>query len=165
MAHSSVSPNVPTSLHRGTQTILKAGVVAGILDLTTAMIVNYLLAGTTPVRLLLFIASGIFGKEAFSGGIPMALLGLFLHFFIAMTFAFFYFLLYPRIQTLAKHKIVAGLLYGVFAWIVMNQIVLPLSNTPKFPFNPVKAAIGMLVLMCMIGLPISIIVHKYFRRS
>ncbi|MDJ1500622.1 DUF1440 domain-containing protein [Xanthocytophaga agilis] len=165
MAHSSVSHNVPTSLHRSTQTILKAGLIAGILDLITAVIVNYLLAGTTPVRLLLFIASGVVGKEAFSGGTLMALIGLLLHFFIAMTFAFFYFLLYPRLQILARHKIVAGLLYGVFVWIVMNQIVLPLSNTPKLPFNPVKAAIGMLVLMCMIGLPISIIVHKHFRRS
>lgn len=62
-------------------------------------------------------------------------------------------------------EIETGCLYGVFIWIVMTQVVLPLSNTPKIPFNMIQAIIGINILMIAVGIPISIIIGNYYAKS
>jgi hypothetical protein len=61
-----------------------------VLDITAAFVVYGGLYGVNPVLILQGIASGILGRSAFNGGYPVALLGLFLHFFIAFTATFVY---------------------------------------------------------------------------
>src|SRR4051794_18482297 len=96
------------------KTILFAGFVAGLLDITAAIVI---LGKMNATGVLQFVASGAFGKAAFQGGAPMALLGLLFHFIIAFTFATIYFLVYPHISFLQKHKVLSGLLYGVIVWL------------------------------------------------
>ena len=62
------------------------GLIAGILDITTAFI-----RWRPPVRLLQGIASGLLGPHAFQGGWGTAVLGLALHFFIAFSAAAIYY--------------------------------------------------------------------------
>ncbi|MGB8193843.1 MAG: hypothetical protein WCF67_18060 [Chitinophagaceae bacterium] len=146
------------------KTILLAGLVAGVLDITAATIQYYLVTHNNPTRMYQFIASGIFGKEAFAGGTSMAVVGLLFHFLIAMTFAAFFYLIYPKVYPLFKNKVVMGLVYGIFAWCVMNLVVVPMSKITPRPFRIVPAAIAMGILMLCIGLPIALIVHRHYAR-
>jgi hypothetical protein len=138
-----------------------SGLVAGSLDILAAFLVYCLIKqATTPERLLQYIASGVFGQTAFSGGWQTALCGLAFHFLIAFSFAAFYVLVYPYIPFLKQRKVEAGLLYGILIWIVMNLLVLPLlfHNTPNFSWEAIGLGVG--ILMFCVGLPISLITRE-----
>jgi len=146
------------------RTILFAGLTAGVLDILAAFISAYIVNGVTPDRVLRFVASGIFGREALSGGTGMALWGLLFHFMIATIFAAFFYLVYPMLKVNAKNVVLVGLIYGIFVWLVMNQLVVELSNTPSQPFKLAGALRGTIILMLFVGLPIALIVHKYRKK-
>ena len=143
-------------------TIVKAGLLAGTLDITCALVQYYLQTGNNPEVVLKFIASGVFGPAALKGDIPFALYGLLFHYLIAFTWTIFFFLIYPKIPVLSRNRILSGCGYGFFVWVVMTRIVVPLSNTPKIPFNLGRAVIAVLILMFAIGMPISFLINKYY---
>jgi uncharacterized membrane protein YagU involved in acid resistance len=146
-------------------TILKATLIAGSLDIVAALLMFFIKTEKNPVLVLKYIASAVMGKSAYSDGFMMPLLGLIFHFLVAFAWATIFFFLYPRIKTVIKHSIVAGLLYGIAVWLAMNLLVLPLTQLPKASFTLSQALIGMVVLMLAIGLPIALIVANYYRRS
>ncbi|MBF4508633.1 DUF1440 domain-containing protein [Flavobacterium sp. JLP] len=144
--------------------VFLSGLIAGTLDIVAAITVySIILNKTTGIKILQSIASGIFKKEAYTGGSSMALIGLLLHYFIAFTFAWFYFILYPRLSFLKKNALLSGIVYGIFVWIIMNLIVLPIV----FPVLPEKhfdfpLMLSILILIVCIGIPISFITKKYY---
>jgi len=146
--------------------ILKAGFIAGVLDLSAAMVTYMIIStGKNPVNILNYIASGVFGKEtAYSGGWSMAVLGLIFHFIIAMIWAILFYVLYPYFNKMVKNKWLAGILYGILVWIIMNRVVVPLSNTPKNPFKLSSAIIAVLTLIIFLGIPISLVTDHYYKR-
>lgn len=144
--------------------ILAAGLLAGVMDGSAAMI-QTAMAGRTQEGLFRYISSGIFGNDAFTGSSMMVVYGVLLHFFIAMSWTVIFYFLYPTLRQWFKNPVVLGILYGLLVWAVMNLIVLKLANTPKGPFNLGKAAIAAGVLIVCIGLPISLMFNKYFRKG
>jgi hypothetical protein len=56
--------------------IAGTALLAGTLDIAAAFLQAWRMSGTTPVRVLRFIASGVMGKSAFSGGPEMPVLQL-----------------------------------------------------------------------------------------
>jgi hypothetical protein len=147
------------------RTILGAGLLAGTLDITAACLHYFIRTGNNPVTVLHYVASGIVGKEAFGGGWPIALLGLALHFGIALTFAGLYFYLYSRLALLRRNKLVSGIGYGIAVWLVMTWVVVPLSRVPSQPFQLIPAIIGMSIIVVAVGLPISFVVHRHYRKT
>jgi hypothetical protein len=147
--------------------IVLTGLLAGILDISAAMIKFYIDTGKGPAPIFKYIASGVFGKEAFSGGSNMISWGVVFHFCIAMTFTIVLFLVYPWLSKWIKNKFLIGILYGLIIWVIMNRIVVPLSGTPRptKPFDVAQAAIQALILICMIGIPVSLIADWYYRRT
>ena len=148
-----------------TNTIFLATLVAGTLDILCALILyGYVFAHISAQHILQGIASALLGKSAFEGGMGTDLLGLCIHYCIALTFATFYFFMYPRLPFLRKNRIVSGLLYGLFVWIVMNVIVLPLIGYSKFTFHWIPSIRAALILMFAIGIPISLIVSRHYSK-
>lgn len=136
--------------------ILKAGLLVGTLDITAACLNTWIVAGKGPEVVLKFVASGVFGREeAFAGGWGMAAMGLLFHYLIALSFTWFFFRIFPKVKTWVPNWILLGVLYGVFVWVVMNRLVVPLSNTPKGPFNLQSALINAGILIVCIGLPLA----------
>ncbi|HEX4375416.1 MAG TPA: hypothetical protein VHZ50_19075, partial [Puia sp.] len=121
---------------------LIAGLITGSLDISAAFIQYFIQTGKSPVVILPFIASGVFGKEAFNGENSMILWGLILHFITAIIFAIFFFWLSKKFPSILKNKLLTGILYGFFIWLVMQFLVLPLSRTRKFPFHFTNAIIA-----------------------
>lgn len=144
--------------------ILWGGLIAGAIDIMYACVYSYIMRGTSPVRILQSVASGLLGTNSFNGGLPTAALGLFLHFFIACSAAAIYYAASRKLTFLVKHAVICGLLYGVVIYFFMNLVVLPLSAFP-FPvsFPAVKLIIDLLVHTLGIGLPIALAVRRYSR--
>ena len=145
-------------------TIFLSGLMAGKLDILAAVIIYaVVLEKTTAIKILQSIASGVFKKEAYTGGPQMAWYGLGLHYLITFIFAWFYFIIYPYLPFLKKDVILSGILYGIFVWFIMNFIVLPIV----FPLLPEKhfdfpLLLSILILILCIGLPIASITRKYY---
>lgn len=142
--------------------IITAGLIAGSLDIISACVQFYLKTGKNPVRVLKFVASGVFGKDALAEGTMYAAWGLLFHYLIAFSFTLFFFWIYPRWKVLSFNKYLTAVGYGLFVWLIMNRVVVPLSQTPKTPFQLTQAMIAATILICMIGLPLSLIIGKYY---
>lgn len=106
--------------------ILLGTLAVGVLDGLDAVIF-FGLRGVPAIRCFQAIASGLLGRAAFSGGVPTLLLGLLLHFFIACGIVSTYYVASGRLAVLTRRPIPCGLLYGVFVYFFMNQVVIPLS--------------------------------------
>lgn len=142
----------------GRNTILSATLVAGALDILAAFLVyTVILEKTSPARILMSIASGIFGKAAYSGGTPMVITGLLLHFLIAFIFSVFYYLIYPGLSFLHRRKLLSGILYGIFIWLVMNLGVLPIVFKGMPLPDPAAALLGIGIVIAAVGIPIAYI--------
>jgi hypothetical protein len=145
-------------------TILISGLIVGSFDLTAASIQTLIYHGNL-IRLFKYIATGVYGKEALNGGTAYALQGILFHYCIAMIWTIVFFLIYPKISLLAKNRILTGILYGLVVWLVMNCVVVPLSNTSKNPFNLSRAMIAAGILIVAIAIPLSYMVYAYYRRN
>jgi uncharacterized membrane protein YagU involved in acid resistance len=142
-------------------TILWSGLISGLLDAIAGVIVYFLFKGMNPIEVLQYIASGVFGTAAFSGGLLMAVAGLILHFVIAFAFAAGFFFVYPNIPLLSKNIWITGLLYGLFIWLFMNLLVLPNSNTPQSPRDFVSV-VEIIWHMTLVGLPMALVTDRYY---
>jgi len=148
------------------QTILSAGLVAGCFDLLAAIVVySVVMQRTTDIKLLQGIGRAAFGNKLFDSDTSLALSGLAVHFFIAFSFATFYFFVFPYIAFLGRQRILSGLLYGIFAWCVMNLAVLPIFHIANIPHKWDSIFRGAVILMFCIGLPISLIVSRYYQQK
>lgn len=145
------------------KTIAWVGLLAGTLDILSAFIHVYIVRGTGPETVLRFIASGAFGKAAFSGGWGMPLAGLLFHYLIAYSFTMLFFLLYPSLKIMSKNIVATAVVYGIFIYVVMNLVVLPLTRIPKITFQLNKALLATGILIVAIGLPLSFFARKYSR--
>lgn len=163
--NSSIIDSIPATTPG--KTVLWSGLIGGLLDATAGVIFYFLFLGMNPIQVLQFIAAGVYGKVAFEGGLTLpglgvAGVGLVLHFVIAFVVAAIYFVAYPRLAVLRNYKVLAGLAFGVGIWLVMNLLVLPNSNLPQGPANPVLRAIEIIWHAVLVGLPIALITARYF---
>jgi len=77
----------------------------------------------------------------------------------------FVWVLYPKIGGLPRHIVLTGVVYGIFIWAVMNFIVVPSSQVPKGTFNLLNSLKAMLILIFMLGLPLSFLGSRFFDRN
>ena len=147
--------------------ILKTTLLAGSLDITAAFIQVYLAGRVTPGIVLKYIASGVFGKEAFAGGYGMMSMGLLFHFTIAFACTVIFFMLYTKLKFLHHHILLNSILIALIAWAVTRFIIIPFSNTaPPAKFDFAKAVVAIGILVVCIGLPLSISAKRfYFKNS
>jgi hypothetical protein len=133
------------------------GLVAGTLDLLQACI---LFGWDIPLA----IAAGLLGRQAFQGGVGTYILGVFLHFFIAVSAATVYYGASRKLVFLTEHPLVCGLFFGGAVEQVMNLVVLPLSALhARGPYKLHDLILGLVVHMVVIGLPISFSIRRFSR--
>src|SRR5947208_10292344 len=102
-----------------------AGLIAGILDITSAFVIAEL-KGTGSIRMLQGIASGLLGPSSFEGGMATAGLGLAIHFLIAFTAAAVFYVGSRQFSLLTRHAIASGVLYGIAVYVFTYWLVVPL---------------------------------------
>jgi len=102
---------------------LIGGIISGFLHLLIQQgIVFGLILKTPIISSLQFVASGIMGDAAFTGGLATALLGLVLDFIMITIMAGVFIFSVDRIPLLRRNVIVGSILYGFGVFIVMNLI-------------------------------------------
>jgi hypothetical protein len=110
--------------------VIAAGLLAGALDLTFAF-VFYSFQGATPAGILRGIAAGMLGRDAaHAAGSGPIVLGLFLHFFIAVCASIVFFLASRRFPVLVRRPLPSGAAFGVAVYLFMHLAVIPLSRIP-----------------------------------
>jgi hypothetical protein len=146
---------------RGTMgTVLAAGIIAGTIDIGAASLIN----GLSPMVILPAVASGILGKDAFTGGTVTALLGLLVQWGISILIAAIYLMVTAPWPGMRRRWRLTGVLAGVAIFMVMNYLVVPLSAAPFRPhfslhqlltaFTPYKFVANLLA-MILFGLIIA----------
>jgi hypothetical protein len=142
--------------------IFWGGLACGAFDITQAMVAFHLQSGLKPMTLLQSVASGLLGRSSFQGGTKTAVLGAFLHFFIAFSWAAIYYVASRRLTFMIEKPVVTGLIYGEFVWIIMTFVVLPLSAIHRWPtWNNAAIITGPIGHMFLVGLPISLAVKRF----
>lgn len=139
---------------------LLAGLLVGTLDIAAALTQFYIKTGKSPLIVLKYIASAVFGKEAYGGGDRMIVWGFVFHYLVALSFTFFFFWLVANVPALLTNRILTGIIYGIFAWATMRFLVLPLTKVPAAPFKLKDAAIAAAILIACIGLPLAFIAKR-----
>ena len=134
--------------------------IVGVLDLAYAIAVY---SPRQPILIPQTIASGILGLKSYSGGTPTAVLGVVLHFVIALSAAAVYYLASRKLTFLAGRAVPYGLIYGAMVYLSMPIVVLPLSAAPKgnTPFG--YMAFEFVEHWFCVGLPIALSVRRYSR--
>jgi hypothetical protein len=143
--------------------ILKTILITGTLDIVAACLRAYFANGLTPDRLLQYIASGVFGRSAYTGGYGMMAWGLFFHFIISAACVACFFWAYPRLPFLWDNVWLNAVLIGLVAWVVTNRIVVPMSQIKSPPFDAYNALIAAGILVLCIGLPTAFAAKNYYR--
>jgi hypothetical protein len=144
---------------------MTAAFVAGTLDILTAVLFYVAIQEkTTTMKLLQSIASGILGKEAYAGGTKTALIGLGLHYLIATVFTSVYFFAASRIDQFKTNWLISGIGYGLFVWLVMNLIVLPVTFGKIQPMSISSITPALLIVIVSVGIPISYLASRKFKK-
>ena len=139
--------------------ILTAGLVVGVLDISSAFIIWWQ-RGVGARRGLQGIAAGLLGASSFDGGLVTAGFGLALHFFVAFVVVTIFYLASRKIEFLVIHPVVAGVLYGIGVYIVMYWFVLP-TAFPTFRHRMGNDLLAIAIHISLIGLPCALIVRRY----
>jgi hypothetical protein len=156
---------VPGPRRGAVRAILAAGLAAGALDLAYVIVfyaIKFPAVGA--VRVVQGIAAGAVGREAAAqGGAATVVLGVVLHFGIALGAAAVFHAASRVWRGLVARPWASGLGYGVAVWLFMNLVVLPLSATPpKARFSPVWPWILLAHATC-VGPPIAWAVRRWGR--
>jgi uncharacterized membrane protein YagU involved in acid resistance len=144
---------------RAIRAIVTAGLVVGVLDISSALVI-WLQRGVALQRGLQGIAAGLLGAKSYEGGIVTAGLGLALHFFVAFVVVSVFCLASRKIPFLTKQPLVSGAFYGIGVYIVMYWFVLP-TAFPTFRHRLWNELLAIAIHICLIGWPTAFIVRRY----
>ena len=135
--------------------IVLGGLLAGVLDIVYAFVLAAM-RGSTPLRVLQSIASGLLGSPAYQGGLATGILGLALHLGITVVAAWVLWVAAQRSPLVQRHILWSGLAFGVLVYLFMNFVVLPLSAVPfQVKYSPAAIAQGFVSHAALVGLPIA----------
>jgi hypothetical protein len=152
--------------------ILATALLVAILDGLFPIVVNFnRLHWAAPRRVFQSVAAGLLGRPSFDGGVPTALLGVCLHFIIAVIWTSIYALIarrLPFVQRLVATTggtLLTGSIYGAVIWCSMDFIVIPLSRATFTPV--VNPAFWQQLIWHMIGVGPTIVwfTERVFARA
>ena len=140
------------------RTALYAGLLAGALDISAAILTNL----QVPARVVLqSVAGGLLGAEAYRGGWPTAWLGLASHFAIMLVIAVIFVAAAAALPALRRFWIPVGVVFGVAAWLTMTFVVVPMSASPLTPpADLITALKPIAVHIIAVGLPIAWVARR-----
>jgi hypothetical protein len=142
-------------------TILKATIVCGTLDIVYAMLMA-IFKGGSAINVFYSVASGPFGDNVREWGIAAAALGLVVHFLIMLVMVIVYVKLLKYWLALGRvHFVILGSLYGLLLYFIMYWIVLSLRWPAVFPqTEPMQIIRALIPHIFLVGIPLAFIVQR-----
>ena len=145
--------------------VLLGGLLLASLDALFATGYWRLAAGVPWTRVFQSVAAGVLGTDAsHAGGDAAARLGLGLHYAIGLAFASAYALLARRWPMLARRPLAFGAAYGLWLYVAMNCIVIPLSAIGRLPsFHDVPWVASSIVVHAALGIVCALAARRALR--
>jgi hypothetical protein len=140
--------------------VLIGGLAAGTLDILFAITFWAVKANLPAKTILQSVAAGLLGRPSFQGGWATASLGLALHFLIALSMAYGYYILAQWWPLLYQQPWLCGAVYGLILYLVMNFLVVPLSAATPGSKDTLWIALSVAVHILLIGIPIALSVGR-----
>jgi uncharacterized membrane protein YagU involved in acid resistance len=147
------------ALRRSSSVVVAALVIGAIAAVTEMVPVFPIQAalGVSPRLVLQSIASGVLGRQAYSGGAATVLLGVAFHLLISVVAALLYLVASERWPGLRRHPLLAGIAYGTVVFLVMRYVVVPLSAVAYSQSTEWRMfAISLAVHILGFGIPIAL---------
>jgi len=160
----SFSQDVPARAALAWPTIILAALIAASIDAvwfsTTAW-----LQGSSGYVVMQLTGGFWMSHGALQAGVASFLLGCATHVAVATMMATGFALLYPRLAVLRRPPLVGGTLYGLFLYVVMNLIVLPLRWPSNFPRFAGWQSLGDLLVHVAFGIVFAVLIGRRARTA
>lgn len=147
---------MPRKRHPALAAVLWGGFIAGTIDIGAASLIS----GYNPLVILKFIAGGVLGKAALTGGPSIAVLGLLLQWAMSIIIAAIFAIATRRRAALASQWPIWGVIYGAIIFVVMNYVVVPLSALHAPPHFTTFSLIANLAAMLLFGWIVALVARK-----
>ena len=151
--------------------LLIAGALVAVLDGAFAVAIYvYILHACSTAQLMQSIASALLGGAAFRGGRPTVALGVALHVAVAYGWTLVYAAVRAasgRLRELTMTSgggLAAGATFGVFVWLAMDLLILPLTRARPTPIGSPLFLIMLIWHAAGVGIPIALTVRAPTRR-
>ena len=159
--------SLPARARIGARPVLAAAAAVWLLDGLFATGLCLSLSPTcTVMRTWQGVAGALVGRPAtFDGGAATFLLGLALHFAVALAWATLYALAVSRSDALARatatpvRALVAGVVLGAIVWCVMDFVVVPLTRNPATQFGTRAWWLVLAGHLVVVGPPIALLLR------
>jgi hypothetical protein len=122
--------------------IARAAALVALLDGSFVVVLYVLIQHrTTASRIFQGLASALLGPSAFDGGGRTAIIGLCIHVCVALAWTIVWVLLLTRSASLRRFVdtnggvIIAGVIYGMCVWLLMNDVVIPFTQAKVTPIS------------------------------
>jgi uncharacterized membrane protein YagU involved in acid resistance len=137
--------------------------VCGTLDILLAICLT-VLRGKEPAAMLRFVASGPF-PQASDWGATGSMLGLVVHYALMAVMVGVFVLVVSKAPVLLDSPLLAGLVYGLVTYVVMNLIVVPLRFPAAWPPKALSIATQLFAHVVLVGWPLAYISRLLLRRA
>lgn len=115
------------------------------------------------MRVFQFVASSILGPNAFHGGFGVAMVGIALHFLVALSATAIYYFAGRRIPVLIDRALAFGVLYGVAIHFFMTFVAVPMTRIGPRHFVLYAFLRQLAVHMVVVGPTIALMIRRYSR--
>ena len=141
--------------------IVVATLICGTLDILWAVILT-VWRGREPAAMLRAVASGPFPR-ATDWGVSGSILGLIVHFTLMAIMVAIFVVAARRIPALLDRPWLAGLIYGLVTYVVMNLIVVPLRFAAAWPPSALSISTQLFAHDVLVGWPTAFVSRRYMR--
>lgn len=115
------------------KTILRGTIVAGTLDIASAILFGTVLSGVPPIAIVQSVAAGPFGDGMYHAALAGVVAGLAVHYAIMAVMVSAFLAMSIRFPRIDHHPVRAGIGYGFLLYLFMYWIVLPYRWPSAFP--------------------------------
>jgi hypothetical protein len=153
---------------RAFETILLGWLAVGVLDMLDAYFFFGFYYSISFFQVFQGVAAGLYGREvARAGGATTGLIGLAMHYVVALGVAAFFYLLCTQLKFIYRQPFIWGPLYGIGVHFFMQYVVVPNSAIGRYPpltldWPLVNSIVGHALL---IGLPVALIANWSAKRN
>ena len=147
---------------------LRAGVVAGLVGALTSWLYELvvwvqLLHLTTVSGIAANTAVLSFGPGIRSLGAGALALGVAIHFLTAVIWGSLFAFIWPALRARSIEATLAALFYGVFAWVIMHNVVLALFSPAPPTYTVYSVINGLMAHTFAFSVPMALIIKRLLR--
>jgi hypothetical protein len=148
----------------------RAGVIGGLVGALTSWLYELIVW----VHLLhLTSVSGIaentavlsFGPTVRSLGAGALALGVAIHFLTAVIWGILFALIWPALRARSIEATLAALFYGIFAWVVMHNVILALFSPAPPTYTVYSVINGLMAHTFAFSVPLALVIKRLMRRA